>query len=288
MNGLIVLMGFMIVSFSAYSGSDMIEDNSPKSVIEERLSDEEDADKTPGLISLYRPNYVLPFYYTGSPYQSVYDGNTPNNQRIQPDEFKAQLSFIVPLIRKVVLEKPSALNIAYTQLMYWQFYAKSQYFRETNYEPELFFQSTINPFTEIQLGLNHQSNGRGGDLERSWNRLYAQMALSGVNWYAQLRVWGLIAKAQSSDLHNPNIARYLGYDNILASYQWDRLKLTGQVQNLESGLRRGFIMASASVPIISKLSIYVQFFSGYGQSLIEYNHKTTSFGIGVALNDRIN
>ena len=49
--------------------------------------------------------------------------------------------------------------------MYWQFYAQSQYFRETNYEPELFLQGPINRCSGWQIGLNHQSNGRGGMLE---------------------------------------------------------------------------------------------------------------------------
>jgi phospholipase A1/A2 len=260
----------------------------PDTVLEENQKDAFEAEKTPGIISLYRPNYVLPFYHTGSPYQFIYQGETPNNQKIMSNEFKAQISFAVPLWRHRFLYHPSVLKVAYTQLMYWQFYAKSQYFRETNYEPEVFVQTPLSPFSEIQIGLNHQSNGRGGALERSWNRVFGQLAFSGVRWYARVKAWGLVAKSQSSDLHNPQIAHYLGYENVLLSCEHSNWTLTGQLQNIESGLKRGFVMATLSYPVLPTVYLYGQFFNGYGQSLIEYDHRTTSFGVGIALNDRIN
>lgn len=99
--------------------------------------------------------------------------------------------------------------------------------------------------------------------------------------------WGLIAQSQSSDIHNPQIARFLGYENLLLSYEWHCIEWTAQVQNIESGLKRGFFMTTLSFPIWANVSLYGQFFTGYGQSLIEYNHRTTSYGIGITLNDRI-
>jgi len=275
---------FITNGFSAPSPSK----NDEKTVIQEQAIDQKQAALHPSIVSLYRPNYIMPFYHTGSPYQSVYVGNTPNNQKIQKDELKAQLSFLVPLVRTHIHRMPISLNTAYTQLMYWQVYAKSQYFRETNYEPELFLQTPINACSAVQLGVNHQSNGRGGLLERSWNRVYGQYAYSGVNWLFQVRGWALIAKADSSNLHNPRIAHFLGHENVLFSYDWRNFVGTVQVQNIESGLKRGFVQASLSYPVLPTLSVYGQFFNGYGQSLIEYNHKTTSFGIGIALNDWIN
>jgi phospholipase A1 len=184
--------------------------------------------------------------------------------------------------------KPLALNFAYTQLMYWQVYAKSQYFRETNYEPELFIENYFNSHMGAQLGVNHQSNGRGGPLERSWNRAYLQFKFSGKNWLTNIRGWVLMGQNISSDIHNPDIAYYLGYENILLSYKIKKFKTSLEFQNIESGFRRGYVQASISYPILKSLSLYVQFFNGYGQSLIEYNHQTTSAGIGFALNDWIN
>ena len=52
------------------------------------------------------------------------------------EEFKAQLSMMVPIIPRLFHNPNASIDIAYTQLNYWQVYAKSQYFRETNYEPE--------------------------------------------------------------------------------------------------------------------------------------------------------
>lgn len=257
-------------------------------VLEQEVQAQNNAETYPNLVNLYKPSYVLPFYQTNNPYQAIYFNATPNNQQLKREELKAYFSFLTPIVRHLYENKPISLNFAYSQLMYWQVYAKSQYFRETNYEPELFIDNHFSRYMAAQLGINHQSNGRGGDLERSWNRAYFQFKFTGQNWLVKLRGWTLFAENDSSNLHNPDIAYYLGYENILLSYQWGRFKTSVEAQNIESGFQRGFVQVSVSHPILKTLSLYGQFFNGYGQSLIEYNHKNTGFGIGILLNDWIN
>lgn len=239
-------------------------------------------------IMLYKPTYVLPVYYTSSPYYAIYQNNTPDNQRVQNTEFKAQLSLLIPVMQHFLGYQHTSLDIAYTQLSYWQVYASSQYFRETDYEPEVFlnWHPKVNWF--VHFGLVHQSNGRGGTYERSWNRAYTDLILARGNWYFSVKPWVLIFKGQSSDLHNPNIRRYLGNGRFLAAYKFGDNELSIMSRNnLQSGFKRGAIEASYSRHIYSHFNLFIQYFSGYGQSLIEYDHRTNGVGIGVALNDWI-
>jgi phospholipase A1 len=255
-------------------------------LLEKKLAAMADSEKNPISITFYRPTYVLPFYYTGSPYTAIYRGNTPNGQSIMHSELKAQLSLIMPITTYFFNDKTS-LSIAYTQLNYWQVYASSQYFRETNYEPEIIISTRLTDNWLLNASIDHQSNGRGGSLERSWNRAILSVATSGENWLLGVKVWDLIFKSQSSNLHNPEIAHYLGYDTTVFAYNFHKLVASVQVSNIESGFARGNIVAGLSYPISRHFRIYVQYFRGFGQSLIEYNHKTQSAGIGFALNDWI-
>lgn len=258
-----------------------------KPVLEERAESQKAVANNPFAIVFYKPTYILPFYYTVSPYHSVYNGNTPDNQTVRSQEFKAQFSFMVPLWHDI-LGKDSVLNAAYTQQMYWQFYTKSQYFRETNYQPELFLTKKVMKNFWLSLGAEHQSNGRGGDMERSWNRAYLNAAFSGNNFAINLRPWALIFQGSSSDLHNSDIARYMGHGEMIFTYKWHDIALSLTTRNnFESGFSRGANEIDCSFPLFSKVKGYVQFFSGYGQSLIEYNHYTNAFGIGIALSDWI-
>ncbi len=237
-------------------------------------------------ISFYKPNYILPFYYTGNPAQEVYGNSTPNQQRIQNAELKAQLSLLITLWKSIFNLKNTSLNVAYTQLMYWQVYAKSQFFRETDYEPEIFVRHQIRNNWWLSLGAVHQSNGRGGNLERSWNRVYLDLHFSGSNWMVSIKPWFLIFKNDSSNLHNPDITRFLGNSRILVAFKFGRNVISLMSRNnLQSGFKRGTVELTWSIHVWKHISIYAQGFSGYGQSLIEYNHYTTSGGIGIALNN---
>ena len=124
------------------------------SVYDKRERDEKTILSNPFALAFYKPTYVLPFYFTGSPYQQVYIGNTPNNQKIQSPELKAQLSFEVPLLQDVI-GKDSKISAAYTQKMFWQVYANSKYFRETNYQPEIFIAKRLTHYLWLNLGAEH-------------------------------------------------------------------------------------------------------------------------------------
>lgn len=235
-------------------------------------------------IQFYKPTYVMPAYYTGNPYQAVYQGNTPDNQSVMSAEFKAQLSLLVPLATQL-MNTHTSINFAYTQLSYWQVYARSQYFRETDYEPELIVHHEFNKHLSSDIGIVHQSNGRGGDFERSWNRIYTQFDLTDGHWELRIKPWMLIFKGESSDLHNPDIKKYLGNGSLEVIYRNGRnqIALTSR-NNLQSGFSRGMTKLQYSYRLWHYFYIYAQALSGYGQSLIEYDHHTNSAGIGIALN----
>lgn len=254
-----------------------------QTVIVEKLKAERKISLIDFAIGLNRPNYILPYYYTASPFQAVYEGDTPLNQRINQNEFKFQLSLQVPVWQSV-MNTPLDINIAYTQLSYWQVYTTSAWFRETDYEPELIFNYTIDSNNQVGLSLNHQSNGRGGTEERAWNRVIGIYTYGHSNWMLQARAWFLVFKANSSDLYNPNITDYLGHGDLTASYRINKLIISLTGGNFEQFYRSHF-QGSLSYPITNKIRFYGQAYSGYGQSLIEYDHRTNAFGVGISFND---
>ena len=236
-------------------------------------------------INLYQPTYALPAYYERYPDQAVYAGTTPNNQTLDNVEFKGQLSFIIPVVDNIA-HTGIDLDASYTQLSYWQLYAQSQYFRETDYMPAVFFSSNFLPNWQYNLGVEHQSNGRGGSNERSWNRLFGDLIFSKNNWMVDIDPWVQIFKSESSTLHNPDIQNYMGNGQITIAYKAGKNTFTlMERNNVESAFKRGTLQFTWSHPISKRFSFYAQAFSGFGESLIEYNHYVNAVGVGIALND---
>lgn len=260
-------------------------------VIEKRVALEQVGNDSSFIISFYKPTYFLPAYYTASQDQSVY--SNADQQKLKNLEFKFQFSLKVPIARQLFGYR-SSLYFAYTQMSYWQAYAKSPFFRESNYEPELLLTNKLDLpgifgwyAKLLNFGLVHQSNGRGGDMERSWNRIYADLMVAHNNLAVSLRPWYIIDES-SYRMHNHDIAKYLGYGEMIISYKFHENTFSLQARNIiDSGFRRGSEMLTWSFPLTTHLRGYAQLFSGYGQSLIEYNHYTNSAGVGIALNDWI-
>ena len=288
---LIVMLGVSNISYANYSkiteSGEYVVIEEDKNAVHERIKKEKQGIYA---ISLYKPSYFLPVYYSTRPDTAIYLNNTPNNQSIQPFDAKLQFSFKVPVWQNIFSDA-SDLYLAYTQFSYWQAYNHSAFFRETDYEPEIYLANNIDgpflpgwKFNFLNLGLAHQSNGKGAKLERAWERAYLEAILSNENWMVSLKPWYPIREATARH-YNPDIAKYLGYGRLLVSYKHNDQVFSLEVRNAaESRFKRGAIQADWSLPLTKHISGYMQIFSGYGQSLIEYNHYTNAVGIGIALN----
>lgn len=260
--------------------------------VQERKKKEDRAEENPYAIVFYKPTYILPFYYTGSPANGVYEGNTPNGESLKHSELKYQISFKVP-IWKNILGAPSSLYLAYTQLSYWQAYNHYAFFRETDYEPELFLSNELNRhlfwdwhLDFLNVGVVHQSNGFGNTLERSWNRVYIAAVLANENWMITFRPW-IVFHDSTYMRQNPHLAYWEGYEEFIIAFKfWENQVISWQSHNfIESGGRRSGNTFAWTFPLTKYIKGNIQFFTGYGQSLIEYNHRTNSFGIGIALSN---
>jgi phospholipase A1 len=262
----------------------------PNSPITKRVKNEAKIPANYYGIAFYKPNYLLPYYYTGSPANAIYQGNTPYGERLDHPEMKFQISLKVPLWKEMFGSR-SSIYLAYSQLSYWQAYNKRTFVRENDYEPEGFLANYVTyplfggwNLDFLNVGLNHQSNGQSASYQRGWNRLYGEAIASNNCWAVSVKPWFII----STNKNNNNIGKYLGYGRVLVSYKYYRNVISLEALNLIGGEpRHETAQLTWSFPITSYIKGYVQVFSGYGQSLIEYNHRTNSAGVGIALNDWI-
>jgi phospholipase A1/A2 len=209
-------------------------------------------------------------------------------------EAKMQLSFKTK-VAEGVLGTSGDLWFGYTQVSYWQLgnSRSSSPFRESNYEPEMMYvhplQASIGGLhlRFLGLGLNHQSNGRGTTLSRSWNRVIGEVAAEYGPWTFQVRPWARVFTPSGDRDDNPGIQNFAGRGEVVVTrragaHTW---RFTGR-HSLRSGNRsHGGVQLDWAFPLVGALNGHVQVFSGYGQSLIDYNHRQTTVGLGVSFFD---
>jgi len=246
-------------------------------------------------ISMYHANYILPLRYSNDvnnqPFSPIFDAAEIPDQQLDSTEAKFQLSLKARVWSTD--DRRWGLWLAYTQQNNWQVYndAISRPFRETNYMPEIFgsYQTDLRiaglDLRLINFGYSHQSNGRTEPISRSWDRLFVELGLERENLALMLRFWKRIEESESDD-DNADISDYYGHSELKAYYRWgsgDSLALMtrGNLSTGKGAVQLGWF----SRPFIGPLRGYVQVFSGYGESMIDYNWNQTTVGIGLALSD---
>ena len=243
-------------------------------------------------IMSHRQNYILPYTYNFHQEKATYEAANPDVE-IQDAEVKYQISLKMKLWEDM-FGMPLDLWAAYTQLSLWQVYNRdySSPFRETNYEPEVLLNYRTNTDVFgllrsrfIQVGLNHQSNGRAEPLSRSWNRIVANFGFERGVFNAQLKTWIRIPESDDED-DNSDITAYMGYGELWMGTVWKDFHLALMLRNnLRFDDNRGAMQFELSFPLIEHLNGYVQYFLGYGETLIDYNHYANRIGVGVMIKD---
>ncbi|MBY6064281.1 phospholipase [Pseudidiomarina sediminum] len=259
-------------------------------------------DQKRGIFQLrtYQPNFLLPVHHSSDinvQPESPTRGPSDPLDSYKPNEVKLQISLRTKLFEDFLL--PNAdLWVSYTQKSLWQAWNHddSSPFRSTNYNPDVFY---IVPWSEdfdfipgdarvrfAKVGFAHESNGQTKPSSRSWNYFHFGGA---VEWGDLLweTTWKQRVNETGDDDDNPDLVRYRGnFENKLS---WRNDLSTYSVTRItrEFSWDRGSWQVDFTHPVNSDkpdgLRFYIQFFSGYGETLLDYNHRQNRIGFGFLL-----
>jgi phospholipase A1 len=203
---------------------------------------------------------------------------------------KIELSFKGQLLERY------PVFFGYSQLMFWDLFKSSAPFSDINYNPELFYRVFAFPDRSkwIDIGVfEHESNGKGGDDSRSWNRTYLRFnsiwkLSERVRMFTTASGWVPYALSENS-----NIANYRGLAEFTVSFTgflgrfFDRDDLIFRfylggatyLNPLQGGQELTFRLKAGPRGFLP-LTIF-QVFHGYGETLLYYSENRTAFRAGI-------
>lgn len=226
-------------------------------------------------LSTHKPMFILPATYS-------------------PDYDGAQTEVIFAISAKVQLFS-TPFYFGYSQRSFWQVYDsdRSRPFRETDYNPELFYRWTPDPkkwnYWGADIGAEHESNGQDVPDSRSWNRIYvAPFRAEGKSlWY--IKAWYRIPedKKKSADDpkgdDNPDIEDHYGYGELHWQHQLGKRQVLHTMVRMNPETGHGALNINYTIPSRDG-SVFYQLYvwQGYGESLLDYDRAITRVGVGVA------
>jgi len=231
-------------------------------------------------------------------------GNPVNNAPAPVDyrntETRLQLSVRTKVASGLLPWKPGgsdSLWFGYTQQSYWQLFtpALSRPFRSTDHEPELVYVVPVQSAAEGRwrlryagLGLVHQSNGQSLPYSRSWNRAYLMAGAERGPLQLHARAWRRLSEQAGSD-DNPGIGSYVGRAELRGTWQVNRRhQLAATLRHTLDDSGRGSVRLEwfrtlGDAAGAGGLQLHTQLFTGWGDSLLDYNRKRTVFSVGLSL-----
>jgi phospholipase A1 len=285
---------FIIQLFFTFSSAAEENKNHTRDAFEQRIIEDRTSDKLKYSFFAHKPFYILPYSYSFNPARKA----TGTIDEVDRVEVKFQFSFKLNVIESFYQDY-LRLSFAYTNLSYWQLYNEknSAPFRETNHEPDLFLEykpsgvSSIKGSTYYRLGLVHQSNGQDIELSRSWNRVYFQMVTEIKYSVLSLTFWERLhesPKKSPDDFKgddNPDISKFMGHFELRSTSKLKNISFSILLRNNLRSDNKGAVEASLSFPLNGKFKGYLQYFNGYGESLIDYDSAIQRVGLGIIMAD---
>ena len=233
----------------------------------------------------------------------------------QRNETRLQVSVRTKLADDLLVRNGNSDSVwfGYTAQSYWQLFngAISRPFRNTDHEPEVYYVHPLDTDTAAGwhqrfagVGVVHQSNGQSLPLSRSWNRSYlmaglentvpgstTQLAGTRTRFSLYGRVWQRWRENAASD-DNPDISDYVGRAEVQAMWYPDEklqnivsLTLRHSLRGTANGSYRLEWMNRLDSAAQSAMYTHFSMFSGYGDSLLDYNRRRTVFTLGLSLLD---
>ena len=200
-------------------------------------------------------------------------------------DVKFQISLAIRLT-DAVLPWHSFIFLMYTQKTFWNVFQESLPMHDLNFNPGI---GWTKPFfnkdgfvVKLTLLIEHESNGKDGDDSRSWNRVSIGGSTIIDEWLmVHAKFWIPIIDG----MNNKDILDYCGI------YQHG-LVITTPNKKFSFGLtgvkRKGWNLNfntiwdfSWRVHEKSNLNLFVQYYNGYGENLIDYNQFHSRLRVGI-------
>lgn len=201
-------------------------------------------------------------------------------------DVKFQLS-ISQRLTKSRLPFDTYLFIQYTQKAFWNVFQESLPMRDLNFNPGIGLGHLIvhkNKYIgKAYLMLEHESNGKDSINSRSWNKVsFFCSVILNKNWELQAKTWIPIIDSDN----NRDILKYNGIFQIGLNYRTDN-------QRLQCGAiftqRKAWFGFNTQIEVSYKFNerenqyLFVQFYNGYGENLLEYNKYKNMIRVGFVI-----
>jgi len=230
-------------------------------------------DKAP-YFSLFRDNYFI----GGVPL-----GNKPTGKN---SDVKFQLS-IQQRITKSRLPFDTYLFIQYSQKAFWNVFQKSLPMREMNFNPGIGLGHLIvyrdNYIGKGYLMLEHESNGKDSTMSRSWNKVtLATSIMLNKKWEVQAKIWAPIVDSKN----NKDLLKYTGIFQFAATFRTENKRLNATALFTKRNSKMSF---NSQIELSYKFNerenqyLFLQFYNGYAENLLEYNQYKNMIRLGFVI-----
>ena len=228
---------------------------------------------------LAQPNFGMHkdnYFITGIPTNKAIDSQTA--------DAKFQISIRQRLFN-TIMPFNTQLMLIYTQKSFWDIYEESFPFADNNYNPGLLLTKPIiskNSYKGVMLfSIEHESNGKGGLENRSWNYI----TLSGIYFFniyfhAQTKVWYGWAGKDNADLLD-----YRGYGLFALNFrsQNERIATSLILNPIKNFSINTQLEISYKIDKRANQYLFLQWYNGYGEGLLDYNKYVSMVRAGICI-----
>lgn len=204
-------------------------------------------------------------------------------------DVKFQIS-VAQRLTKSFLPFNSYLFIMYTQKTFWNVFQKSLPMHDMNFNPGIGFGHLIVYHDKFigkgYLIYEHESNGRDSIQSRSWNRITLSATVDfNHNWNMQFKIWAPFLISGN----NKDILKYKGLFQIASHYSMTDNKFRFGILLTK---RKDWTSFNTQIDVCYKFNnnenqyIYLQYYNGYGEDLLDYNKYHNMLRVGFVITPR--
>ncbi len=235
--------------------------------------------------------------FSNQPYFGLYKDNyfIFGPSLSHPDKQNTNVKFQISIAQRLTrasLPWNTYLYLFYTQKCFWNILQNSMPMTDLNFNPGIGLTKPLfvkdRYIGKLTFLIEHESNGRDSIQSRSWNRVaLAANVMVTRNLMVHGKIWVPIVDGEN----NRDIVRYCGFFQFGAQVLSNNRRLMGGVTLVKNG--RWNLSSNVIIDLAYRIFkkdnqyLFLQFYSGYGEGLLEYNKYHIQARVGLLIRPKL-